>query len=647
MMSLHPFRIWPRRLRWRLVLSFALTVALLQTVLTGAERLLVQRALVNSIASSLESTVRAGFAGGISVQGSTPLIISQEGAASAFKQGTALLQAAQQGVVAGDMQAIKQSLAEMQQATTIFESMAAYTGKSSSAAQGLAYLQEAQKDLASWGATPVEVKQIALLMQEAQNAFSQAWNQQIAARQQDTASISALKRAAEVTNHLGELTTALALPDQPVAMLDARGDVLARASTLAGDRKRAQPLAPAVLQSLLATAIPRVEKITSPWTAQVSTPDGPYLLLLWPADEPVVTPTSGGLLARLKANPKAAADPALPMILKNPQYETSGLTVLIAQRLSDTQQVVRTVTMLSIAGAAVVIALAALLSLIAVGRALRPLAAITHGAERLALGDYRYRLALEAADDEVGRLAAAFDRMAAAIASAFATQRRFVADASHELRTPLTALRGYTDVLLLGVGEDRATGERVLRAMQEDLGRMSRLVEDLLTLARLDGGMLLHTAPIAVADLLDAAAYEGRTIAQGRQQIVAEPVPPDLLVWADRDRLRQVLSNIVGNACAYCPPGSTMHIRAWQHQQDVVIQVQDDGPGIAPADLARLGERFYRGDAARSRRTGGTGLGLAIAQTIVEAHGGALTIASELGSGTIVTIHLPAVPNIL
>jgi signal transduction histidine kinase len=124
-----------------------------------------------------------------------------------------------------------------------------------------------------------------------------------------------------------------------------------------------------------------------------------------------------------------------------------------------------------------------------------------------------------------------------------------------------------------------------------------------------------------------------------------EPVPECLAVWGDCDRLRQVLSNVVGNACTYCPPGSTVTLCAAARASQAALVVRDDGPGIPPADLARLGERFYRGDAARSRGTGGTGLGLAIARGIAAAHGGALAIESALGVGTTVTITLPLAPR--
>jgi two-component system OmpR family sensor kinase len=195
--------------------------------------------------------------------------------------------------------------------------------------------------------------------------------------------------------------------------------------------------------------------------------------------------------------------------------------VLLARSLADTEQAVKTVTTVSIIGAAAVLLLTILLALLVVRSALKPLATITGGVERLAEGDFDYRLAATAGTDEVGRLATAFDRMAGAISVAFATQRRFVADASHELRTPLTALRGYTDVLLLGVREDPDTADRVLHAMQDDLTRMTRLVNDLLTLARLDREGSLRLEPLDFRTILDSAQSEAAVLAGDLHTVIA------------------------------------------------------------------------------------------------------------------------------
>ena len=558
-------RLIPRRLRWRLVLGFALTVALLQAALIVTERVLVRDALIHSVQQNLEDTVRTGLAG-------------PDFSRSLTKQWLALGNAG-----AGEKNGI--------------------SGGSSGKV----------------GSAPSPP-----LSAAAQQVFL----------------------AADATSLLPSLTSSLALPDQPIAMVDGHGHVLTQTATLAGDRARPRPLAPTVSRSLLAAALPRAASLKRAWVTQVSTADGPYLLLLWPAQEPVLDlqPTDEQLtkvLSLLKHEAKGVPDPSARALLQ--RLHPAPLLVLIARRLGDTQQTVDTVTAISLGGALAVMVVAALISMLMVGRALRPLSTITLGAERLAHGDYRHRLGLDAGADEVGRLATAFDRMTSAIGAAFSQQRRFVADASHELRTPLTALRGYTDILLLGVGEDRVTADRVLHAMQEDLGRMSRLVNDLLTLARLDGGAPLQWELIDVAELLDAAAQEGHAIARDRQRILREPVPAGLTVRGDRDRLRQVLSNILGNACAYSPPGGTIWLGAEAGERLATITVRDDGPGIPPADLARLGERFYRGDMARGRHTGGTGLGLAIAKSIMEAHEGTLAIASEVGRGTLMTLQLPLI----
>lgn len=680
----------PRRLRWRLVIGFALTVAVLLALLTVVERLLLEQALVQSVRQSLESTVRAGQAStllrydanstsallakvtGTSLQptpgiGAAPdpslpdlayvarvLGVTMAQLLHDLAAGKTLLQSAPRTYpTAGDLATallvnvrIKLDSAVARGGMTRAQMNAEYVRLHRTYERLVVSrhpplsMPSKTLDTGMGTAVPTATATTSAVPSATPIAGGRPPNStQIVAKE----NISLLL-ALDVTAQLPMLTNVLALPDQPVAMLDAQGRVLDRTASLAQDKTRAHPLAPAVLSSLLRQARPHTPKLSGEWSQQVSTPDGPYLLLLQQTGEPVLAPQPTKkevveLASVLRGGPKALTAPASQA--RRVHGRTSRLVVLIARRLGETQQTVQTVTVISLGGALAVILLATLLSLLVVGRALRPLSAITQGAERIAQGDYRHRVNLDAGTDEVGRLGAAFDRMAAAIATAFATQRRFVADASHELRTPLTALRGYTDILLLGVGEDRNTAERVLGAMQEDLGRMSRLVDDLLMLARLDGASALQMAPIRLSDLLSAAAGEGRAISGGAQRIVDHPVPGEILVWGDRDRLRQVLSNVMANACAYCPPGSTIALHVTADQRWVSVEVQDDGPGILPSDLARLGERFYRGDAARSRRTGGTGLGLAIARTIVEAHGGALSIESTLGAGTTVSIRLP------
>ena len=473
------------------------------------------------------------------------------------------------------------------------------------------------------------------------------------------------------------LVNSLSAPDQPVAYLDGSGSIVASAVALKRNSVSVGSDADAVLAALVRSATRHIASSAS-WSGTVVTPGGDFLEVVQPVGSTLTITQSGlgsasGPIGKLSAVGGVAVTKGagavltavpgavVPVVTLGPTTVVSGSasgvlqvtsqpltaltvqqgTILIARSLADTEQTVRTVTLISLVGAAAVLLLTVVLALIVVRAALRPLATITGGVERLAEGDFAYRLAAPAGSDEVGRLASAFDRMASAIGVAFATQRRFVADASHELRTPLTALRGYTDVLLLGVRDDPETADRVLHAMQEDLTRMTRLVNDLLTLARLDGEASLRVELIDFRDLLAGIQDEAAVLAGELHTVCFEPCGEPLMVLADRDRLRQVLSNILGNACTYATEGTPIVVRACRRGSSLAVTVRDQGPGIAPEALARLGERFYRGDNARSRRTGGTGLGIAIARGIMRTHGGSLTLDSVVGQGTTVTITMP------
>jgi signal transduction histidine kinase len=579
-------RLVPRRLRWRLVSGFALILGVLMLLLVVTERTLVAQSLRSTLIGSIETTIHAGLVN----EPSGPLT--------------------QKWIFASTTQAVG--------------------GDASSEAKAL---------------TAAAKVSLAAVMNVKQASVSP----------QDQIRLAQANLLAIESRQFQSLADNLAVTDEPVALLDTHGDYLAGAATLSHDRARATHLNTKVLARLAAVAQKHAKHLSGTWTGQVTTADGAYLVVLQATTASVFTardvatqPVVNLLRAILASQRQTSTQALSKQLLREASNVSSDnyLVVLMARSLADTDATVNTVTLVTVGGGAGVLLIAILLSLYMVGRALRPIATITAGAERLAAGNYDHRLALRAGADEVGRLAAAFDHMAEAISSAFATQRRFVADASHELRTPLTALRGYTDILLLGVGDDPAEQERILHAMHEDFSRISRLVNDLLTLARLDGGAPLHLERVQLTELLSAAATEGEVLAAGTRTITLDPVHGDLAVWADRDRLRQVLTNIVGNACIYTQEGGTVHLRADRQARMAVIVVRDNGPGIAPADLVKLGERFFRGDMARSRQTGGAGLGVAIARGIVQAHGGTLAIASRVGEGTTVTICLPLAPPV-
>jgi len=221
----------------------------------------------------------------------------------------------------------------------------------------------------------------------------------------------------------------------------------------------------------------------------------------------------------------------------------------------------------------------------------------------------------------------------------------FVANASHELRTPLASILGYAETLADGAGEDAALRARFLQVMTDEARRMQRLVEDLLSLSRIEGDKhRLPTARVDLAALIGRVCDELRRAGSARAADIACRVAPDLApVAGDEAQLAQLLHNLVGNAMKYGQAGTPVTLSLDRGERDGLrLTVADHGDGIAPEHIPRLTERFYRVDAGRSRSLGGTGLGLAIVKHIVERHRGRLDVASRLGEGTVVTVILPA-----
>ncbi|MBI2158691.1 MAG: HAMP domain-containing protein [Candidatus Rokubacteria bacterium] len=222
----------------------------------------------------------------------------------------------------------------------------------------------------------------------------------------------------------------------------------------------------------------------------------------------------------------------------------------------------------------------------------------------------------------------------------------FVANVSHELRTPLTAIHGYLETLLGGALEERDNARRFLEIVFRHTERLGRLLDDLTDLSNIElGRVSLRLEPVRLDEVVDSVlAIIGPKAAAGRVALAAELPAALPRVQADRDRLAQVLINLVDNAVKYTPAGGRVVVRARVVEGRVEVAVSDTGVGIPPADLPRITERFYRVDKARSRELGGTGLGLAIVKHLVLAHGGELAIESEPGRGTTVRVVLPAGP---
>jgi signal transduction histidine kinase len=316
--------------------------------------------------------------------------------------------------------------------------------------------------------------------------------------------------------------------------------------------------------------------------------------------------------------------------------------VQISVSLSPVQATLRTMRALLVGGVLATLALAALAGLPLTRIGLRPLRAVAGASRRLAEGDLAARVPPTASQDEIGELARAFNHMAERLEASFAAQRAFVADASHELRTPLTALGGQLDVLLRAAGEDPEEAERLARAMRREVSRTNRLVEDLLVLARLDaqGARALRVARVDLVAIARDVFEEVRALpaARGRSVWLDQrgPVP----VLGDASRLHQALLNLAVNALQHGDPTGAVVLRVEAEGRLARATVEDDGPGIPPEHLARLFDRFYRVEAARTRPAdGGAGIGLAIARAIVEAHGGAIAAANRAG-GARFTIEL-------
>lgn len=228
------------------------------------------------------------------------------------------------------------------------------------------------------------------------------------------------------------------------------------------------------------------------------------------------------------------------------------------------------------------------------------------------------------------------------------TRRDFIANVSHELRTPLTSIQGYTETLLDGSAENGHTRE-FLDIIRKNATRMSRLTEDLLTLARVESGEhRFDVQPVSPRELLQEAVQNIRENARAQGiEVHVENAAPHLVVAADREAVHQVFSNLVENALKYGASGGRIVVGARPSQHAVEFYVKDFGPGISSEHVPRLFERFYRVDKARSRESGGTGLGLAIAKHIVLAHGGSIRAESELNHGSTFLFTLPmATPEV-
>ncbi len=275
-------------------------------------------------------------------------------------------------------------------------------------------------------------------------------------------------------------------------------------------------------------------------------------------------------------------------------------------------------------------------------QALAPIDRITRTARRIGVEDLHRRLRLAGPDDEVTRLAGAFDEMIDRVEDGFRRERQFSADVAHELRTSLTILKGNIELVLRRTNDEDDSRHEGLETISDETDRMTHVVEDLLLLGRSESGELaLDASDVSLPRLcLDVLGAFAPLANQGQIDLGTGRLD-DLSVHADGSRLRRLLANLVSNALRYTPSGGRIVLSVREDGPWAILAVEDTGGGIPAEALPHIFERFYRVDRSRSRSEGGTGLGLSISQAIARAHGGRIDVESEVGRGTTFLVRLP------
>jgi two-component system OmpR family sensor kinase len=327
---------------------------------------------------------------------------------------------------------------------------------------------------------------------------------------------------------------------------------------------------------------------------------------------------------------------------------SSAGSVITAVSLSGVERAMNQLRFLFLAVGFLVLILLGFIARRMIGISLRPLTTVEKTAEAFARGDFSARLPEARSDTEVGRLTSALNQMLQRIEESFSVKvaseeklRRFVADASHELRTPLTAIRGFAELHRQGAiaGEEK-TAELIRRIEQESV-RMSSLVEDLLLLARLDQSREMTMEPVDVSTVIKEAVASAQA-AGPDHEISIELPEEDVFVLGDSLRIHQVIANLLANARIHAPAGTKVVVKVVQDDQGTYVSVSDNGPGLSAESQEKIFERFYRADQSRVRNgVEGTGLGLSIVDAVMQAHGGRVTVESELGKGAKFTLFFP------
>jgi two-component system OmpR family sensor kinase len=335
-----------------------------------------------------------------------------------------------------------------------------------------------------------------------------------------------------------------------------------------------------------------------------------------------------------------------------------GELTTVAIDLSDVQSTVRALIYAQLGIGSAVLLVLGVAGFWVVHRSLRPLVEVEQTAAAIAAGQLDRRVPERDPRTEVGRLSLALNGMLAQIQRAMATSessaeqartsedrmRRFITDASHELRTPLTTIRGFAELYRQGAANDI---EMLMSRIESESRRMGLLVEDLLLLARLDAQRPLERHRVDLLALASDAVHDAQSIAPQRNitlEVFDGPGTPEVL--GDEARLRQVLGNLVANALQHTPESAGVTVRVGTVDDNAVLEVCDEGPGMSIQDAHRVFERFYRADSSRARASGGTGLGLSIVDSLVYAHGGTVGVTTAPGEGCRFKVDLPRIADV-
>jgi len=328
--------------------------------------------------------------------------------------------------------------------------------------------------------------------------------------------------------------------------------------------------------------------------------------------------------------------------------EDTGLTVVAVplREVDDTLSRLQLVEALVIVGALLALGVSAFF-LVRLG--LRPLDRMEITAGEIAAGQLSRRVSPATSRTEVGRLGLALNAMLERLEQAFAERqaseerlRQFLADASHELRTPLASIRGYAELFRMGATRDGVETETAMRRIEDESKRMGILVEDLLTLARLDEAPELRRGPVDLVALAQDAVNDAHATAPERP--ITLSAPGAAFVSGDPHQLRQVLANLLRNALVHTPAETSIEVSVEQSDNDVTVSVRDHGPGLPGGSSERLFDRFWRAEGGRERGRAGAGLGLAIAGGVVDAHGGRISARNASGGGAMFVVALPKSP---